>query len=54
MAKKETTPKPRAEKYDPKVKFEGSLEDMIKISVKPIHGKKTEQSKENGGISSGG
>jgi hypothetical protein len=40
MAKKETTPKPRAEKYDPKVKFEGSLEDMIKIAVKPIHNKK--------------
>ena len=28
--------KVRAETYDPKVKFEGSLEDMIKIAVKPV------------------
>jgi hypothetical protein len=42
MAKKkeETTPKPRAEKYEEKVKFDGTLEDMIKIAIKPIHGKK--------------
>ena len=33
MAKKETVPKPRAEKYDPKVKFEGTLEQMIKMGV---------------------
>jgi hypothetical protein len=39
MAKKETTPKPCAKNYDPKVKFEGSLEDMIKIATKPIHNK---------------
>jgi hypothetical protein len=38
MAKKET-PKPRAKNYDPKVKFDGTLEDMIKIAVKPIHNK---------------
>jgi hypothetical protein len=42
MAKEKTKaqPKPRAEHYDPKVKFEGSLEDMIKIAVKPTHNKK--------------
>jgi hypothetical protein len=46
MAKqKETTPKPRAKNYDPKVKFEGTLEDMIKIAVKPIHGKPKEDKK---------
>ncbi|MDR3695654.1 hypothetical protein [Mucilaginibacter sp.] len=38
--KPKTEPKPRAEHYDPKVKFEGTLEDMIKIAVKPIHNKK--------------
>ncbi len=32
--------KVRAEKYDEKVTFDGTLEDMIKIAVKPIHGKK--------------
>ncbi len=41
MAKK-NVPKPRAPKYDPKVKFEGTLEDMVAIAVKPIHGKKKE------------
>ena len=42
MAKKkeEKTPKPRDEKYKEKVKFEGSLQDMIKIAIKPIHRKK--------------
>ena len=42
MAKKkeEKAPKPRAEKYEEKVKFEGTLEDMIKIAIKPIHSKK--------------
>jgi hypothetical protein len=43
MAKKKeekATPKPRAEKYEEKVRFEGTLEDMIKIAVKPIHNKK--------------
>jgi hypothetical protein len=44
MAKKKE-PKPRAEKYDHKVKFEGTLEDMIKIAIKPIHNKK----KDDGG-----
>ncbi|WP_295793304.1 hypothetical protein [Mucilaginibacter sp.] len=39
--KEEQIPKPRAEKYEEKVKFEGSLEDMIKIAVKPIHKKTT-------------
>ena len=32
--------KVRADKYEEKVHFEGTLEDMIKIAVKPIHGKK--------------
>lgn len=44
MAKKTTaTPKPRAHKYEEKVKFEGTLEDMIAIAIKPIHGKKKEE-----------
>lgn len=29
--------KPRQQKYDSKVKFDGTFEDMIKFSVKPIH-----------------
>ena len=33
--KTKTEPKARAENYDPKVKFEGTLEDMIKMAVKP-------------------
>jgi hypothetical protein len=38
MADKKTAVKRkvRATAYEPKVKFEGSLEDMIKIAVKPI------------------
>lgn len=40
--KKTTEQKPRAEKYEEKVTFNGSLEDMIKIAVKPIHAKKKE------------
>ena len=44
MAKEEKKPiikrKVRAEKYEEKVHFDGTLEDMIKIAVKPIHGKK--------------
>lgn len=41
MAKRitEQKPKSRQSNYEPKVKFEGTLEDMIKIAVKPIHGK---------------
>jgi hypothetical protein len=39
MAKKKEETKPKT-KYDPKVRFEGSLEEMIKIAVKPIHTKK--------------
>lgn len=31
--------KVRAEKYEEKVKFEGTLEDMIAIVVEPIHQK---------------
>ena len=44
MAKRitEQKPKPRQSNYEPKVKFEGTLEDMIKIAVKPIHTKKAE------------
>lgn len=40
MKKTKEETKPRQTKYDPKVKFEGSLEEMIKIAVKPIHNKK--------------
>lgn len=32
--KKDKQPKPRADKYDPKVKFEGTLEQMIKMAGK--------------------
>ena len=46
MAKKKAEPKPRAEKYEEKVKFQGSLEDMIQIAVKPIHSKKDVNKKE--------
>ena len=35
MAKKKEETKPRAETYDQKVKFEGTLEQMIKMAVKP-------------------
>ncbi len=31
--KKKAEPKPRAEKYEEKVKFEGTLEQMIQIAV---------------------
>lgn len=34
--KKKAEPKPRAEKYEEKVKFEGTLEQMIAIAVKPV------------------
>lgn len=45
MAEKKPTVKRkvRADQYDPKVKFDGTLEQMISISVKPI--KKNEASK---------
>ena len=32
MAKKKAEPKPRAEKYEEKVKFDGTLEQMIKMA----------------------
>jgi hypothetical protein len=36
MAKKEETKsKPRAEQYEEKVKFAGTLEQMIQMAVKP-------------------
>lgn len=36
MAKeKKKEPKPRAENYDEKVKFNGTLEQMIQMAVKP-------------------
>lgn len=38
--KKKTDPKPRAEKYEEKVKFEGTLEQMIQMAVKPKSDKK--------------
>jgi len=48
MAKKESTKNPRAEKHDPKVKFEGTLKDMINITIRPIHNKnKATQSDKN-------
>jgi hypothetical protein len=34
MAKKKEEPKPRAEKYEEKVKFNGTLEQMINIAIK--------------------
>lgn len=37
--------KPRAEKYEPKVKFEGSFEDMVKISGTGAGVKKEEKKK---------
>lgn len=39
MAKKvtEQKPKSRQSNYEPKISFDGTLEDMIKIAVKPIH-----------------
>jgi hypothetical protein len=43
VKKKET--KPRADYYEPKVKFEGSFEDMISISVKDAD-KKVKERKE--------
>jgi hypothetical protein len=41
--KKETTPKPRAEKYEEKVAVDGTFEDMIKASFlgKPKETKKS-------------
>lgn len=36
MGKKKEEKKPRAETYDPKVKFEGTLEQMIKMAAKPL------------------
>ncbi len=39
MAEKKQ-PKKRSDHYDPKVKFEGTLEQMIAIAIKPIHSKK--------------
>lgn len=36
--------KQRAEKYDPKVSFSGSFEDMIKISTTGAGAKKKEES----------
>ncbi len=35
--------KVRAEKYEEKVHFEGTLEDMIKIAVKPMDKKKEDR-----------
>ena len=44
MAKeiKKKAPKPRAANYEPKVKFEGSFEDMIAISTTGAGVKKKE------------
>lgn len=40
MDKKEKPKKERSKEYDPKVKFKGTFEDMIKVAIKPIHQKK--------------
>lgn len=47
MAEKKvkTVAKPRSEKYEEKVYFEGTLEDMIKIAVKPIQSKPKSENK---------
>lgn len=47
MAKeiKKKEPKPRATTYEPKVKFEGTFEDMIAISVTGAGVKKKETKK---------
>lgn len=37
--------RPRAEKYEPKVKFEGTFEDMLKISTTGAGVKKEENKK---------
>ena len=52
MAKKEETKKakPRAEQYEEKVKFNGTLEQMIQIAVKP----KAKPKNNDGGASNGG
>ena len=36
MAKAKKSKKKRAEKYDPKLKIEGSFEDVIKLSAQPM------------------
>lgn len=36
--------KPRAKKYDEKLKIEGSFEDVIKVSVQPHKSQKSKQS----------
>jgi hypothetical protein len=38
--KKKTEPKPRAEKYEEKVKFDGTLEQMIQIAINTPSAKK--------------
>lgn len=43
MAKSSKPKKPRADKYDPKVTFDGSFEDMIKISTTGAGVKKKEE-----------
>jgi len=47
MAKEEKKPtvrrKVRAEKYAEKVAFDGTLEQMIAIAIKPIQGKKKDK-----------
>ncbi|WP_162923663.1 hypothetical protein [Arachidicoccus soli] len=37
--------KKRAETYEPKVKFEGSFEDIVKISTTGVGAKKKEEKK---------
>lgn len=43
--KKKTSPKKRASKYEPKVKFNGSFEDMVNISLTGAGVKKKDKSK---------
>jgi len=46
-AKKKET-KPRAEKYEEKVKFDGTFEQMIAISVKQAEKKTNNKTKKDG------
>jgi hypothetical protein len=43
--KKAKASKPRADKYEPRVKFEGAFEDMIAISVTGAGAKKVAEKK---------
>lgn len=46
-AAKKKEPKPRADHYEPKVKFEGTFEDMINISLTGAGAPKKKEKKED-------